>query len=81
MTQTENNQIRRLYTMNNLPVSCRTDSDWGAGTVDINEYFSGETISPLRGVKKSRIGRERGLKMRTNYTRVKKCCHSHWRIK
>lgn len=42
-----------------------------AGTVYINEYFSGEMASPFGGVKKSGIGRERGLETLANYTRVK----------
>lgn len=42
-----------------------------AGTIYINEYFSGEMASPFGGVKKSGIGRERGLETLENYTRVK----------
>ena len=42
-----------------------------AGTVYINEYFAGEMASPFGGVKKSGIGRERGLETLANYTRVK----------
>lgn len=42
-----------------------------AGTVYVNEYFSGEMASPFGGVKKSGIGRERGLETLENYTRVK----------
>ncbi|MGI9297133.1 MAG: aldehyde dehydrogenase family protein [Gammaproteobacteria bacterium] len=42
-----------------------------AGTVYINEYFTGEMASPFGGVKKSGIGRERGLETLANYTRVK----------
>ena len=42
-----------------------------AGTVYINEYFAGEIASPFGGVKKSGIGRERGLETLANYTRVK----------
>lgn len=42
-----------------------------AGTVYVNEYFSGEMASPFGGVKKSGIGRERGLETLANYTRVK----------
>ena len=37
----------------------------------INEYFAGEMASPFGGVKKSGIGRERGLETLANYTRVK----------
>ena len=42
-----------------------------AGTIYINEYFSGEMASPFGGVKKSGIGRERGLETLVNYTRIK----------
>ncbi|MGU9951048.1 MAG: aldehyde dehydrogenase family protein [Gammaproteobacteria bacterium WSBS_2016_MAG_OTU1] len=42
-----------------------------AGTIYINEYFTGEMASPFGGVKKSGIGRERGLETIANYTRVK----------
>ncbi|MCH9705613.1 MAG: aldehyde dehydrogenase family protein [Proteobacteria bacterium] len=42
-----------------------------AGTVYVNEYFIGEMASPFGGVKKSGIGRERGLETLANYTRVK----------
>jgi aldehyde dehydrogenase (NAD+) len=42
-----------------------------AGTVYVNEYFAGEMASPFGGVKKSGIGRERGLETLANYTRVK----------
>lgn len=42
-----------------------------AGTVYVNEYFIGEMASPFGGVKKSGIGRERGLETLENYTRVK----------
>ena len=42
-----------------------------AGTVYINEYFIGEMASPFGGVKKSGIGRERGLETLANYTRIK----------
>lgn len=42
-----------------------------AGTVYINEYFAGEMASPFGGVKKSGIGRERGLETIANYTRIK----------
>ena len=42
-----------------------------AGTVYVNEYFAGEMASPFGGVKKSEIGRERGLETLANYTRVK----------
>lgn len=42
-----------------------------AGTIYINEYFSGEMASPFGGVKKSGIGRERGLETLENYTRIK----------
>ena len=42
-----------------------------AGTVYINEYFTGEMASPFGGVKKSGIGRERGLETMANYTRIK----------
>ncbi len=42
-----------------------------AGTVYINEYFAGEMASPFGGVKKSGIGRERGLETMANYTRIK----------
>lgn len=42
-----------------------------AGTVYINEYFAGEMASPFGGVKKSGIGRERGLETLANYTRIK----------
>ena len=43
----------------------------GAGTAYINEYFAGEMASPFGGVKKSGVGRERGLETLANYTRVK----------
>lgn len=42
-----------------------------AGTVYVNEYFTGEMASPFGGVKKSGIGRERGLETIANYTRIK----------
>lgn len=42
-----------------------------AGTVYVNEYFTGDIASPFGGVKKSGIGRERGLETLANYTRVK----------
>ncbi len=42
-----------------------------AGTIYVNEYFSGEMASPFGGVKKSGIGRERGLETLENYTRIK----------
>lgn len=42
-----------------------------AGTIYVNEYFTGEMASPFGGVKKSGIGRERGLETLANYTRVK----------
>ena len=41
------------------------------GTAYIREFFSGKTMSPFGGVKKSGIGRERGLETLANYTRVK----------
>ena len=70
MTQTEDNRIRRLYTMDNLPVSWHTDSDLGASPQCIDEYLSGEIASPLGGFKKSWIGRKRELKALANYARV-----------
>ena len=42
-----------------------------SGTVYLNEYFSGEMASPFGGVKKSGIGRERGLETMANYTQIK----------
>ena len=42
-----------------------------AGTVYVNEYFTGEMASPFGGMKKSGIGRERGLETLANYTRIK----------
>ena len=51
MTQTKNNRIQRLYTMNSLPVSWRIDSDLDAGTAYINEHFAGEMASPFWGIK------------------------------
>ena len=71
MMQLGDNRIRRPYPMNNLPVSWHTDSNLEAETVYINEYFAGEMASPFGGVKKSGIGRERGLETLANYTRVK----------
>ena len=35
MTQEEDGRIRRLYTMDNLPVPWRTDSDLGVSTAHI----------------------------------------------
>ena len=70
MTQAENNQIRLLYTMDNLPVLRSIDSDLSAETV-YNEHFAGEMASPFGRVKKIGIGRERGLETLANYTRVK----------
>lgn len=49
----------------------RLASRLDAGTVYVNEYFSGEMASPFGGMKKSGIGRERGLETLANYTRVK----------
>jgi aldehyde dehydrogenase (NAD+) len=49
----------------------RLASKLDAGTVYVNEYFSGEIASPFGGVKKSGIGRERGLETLANYTRIK----------
>ncbi len=49
----------------------RTAKRLDAGTVYINEYFTGEMASPFGGVKKSGIGRERGLETMANYTRIK----------
>ena len=43
----------------------------GAGTIYVNEYFAGEMASPFGEVKKSGIGRKRGLETLANYTRVK----------
>ena len=42
-----------------------------AGSVHVNEYFSGEMAAPFGGVKKSGIGREKGLETLANYTRIK----------
>ena len=42
-----------------------------AGSVYINEYFTGNVSSPFGGVKKSGIGRECGLETLANYTRIK----------
>ena len=70
MTQTEDNRIRRLYTMDNPPVSWHTDSDLGASPQCIDEYLSGEIASPLGGFKKSWTGRKRKLKALANYARV-----------
>ena len=47
------------------------DFNLDTDTVYINEYFAGEMASPFGGVKKSGIGRERGLETLANYTRVK----------
>ena len=71
MMQLGDNRIRRPYPMDNLPVLWHIDSNLEAGTVYINEYFAGEMASPFGGVKKSGIGRERGLETLANYTRVK----------
>ena len=49
----------------------RLASKIDAGTIYINEYFAGEMASPFGGVKKSGIGRERGLETLANYTRIK----------
>ena len=49
----------------------RLASRLDAGTVYVNEYFIGEMASPFGGVKKSGIGRERGLETLANYTRIK----------
>ena len=49
MTQTQNNRIQRLYTMDSLPVSWLIDSDLDAGTAYINEHFAGEMASPFWG--------------------------------
>ena len=70
MTQEEDDRIRRLYAMDNLPVSWRTDSDLGASPVHIDEYLSGEIASPLDGFKKSWTDRKRELKALANYARV-----------
>ena len=42
-----------------------------AGTIYVNEYFAGDVASPFGGMKKSGIGRERGLETLANYTRIK----------
>ena len=42
-----------------------------ARAVYVNEYFAREMASPFGRVKKSGIGRERGLETLANYTRVK----------
>lgn len=42
-----------------------------AGTIYLNEYFTGDVASPFGGMKQSGIGRERGLETLANYTRIK----------
>ncbi len=49
----------------------RLSTQIDAGTIYVNEYFSGEMASPFGGMKKSGIGRERGLETLVNYTRIK----------
>ena len=71
MMQLGDNRMWQFYPMGSLPVLWRIDSNLEAGTVYINEYFAGEMASPFGGVKKSGIGRERGLETLANYTRVK----------
>ena len=50
------NRIRRLYTMNNLPVLRCIDSDLSARTIYINQHFAGEMASLFGRVKKSGTG-------------------------
>ena len=71
MMHLENNWMWQFYPMDSLPVLWRINSNLHADTVYINEYFAGEMASPFGGVKKSGIGRERGLETLANYTRVK----------
>lgn len=42
-----------------------------AGTIYINEYFSGDVNAPFGGMKQSGIGREKGLETIANYTKIK----------
>ena len=71
MTQLGDNRMWQFYPMGSLPVLWRIDSDFGVSTAHINDYFPSEIVSPWSGVKKSGIGRERGLETLANYTRVK----------
>lgn len=56
---------------NDISRALRLASRLDAGTIYLNEYFAGEMATPFGGVKKSGIGRERGLETLANYTRVK----------
>ncbi len=42
-----------------------------AGTIYVNEYFSGDVSGPFGGYKQSGIGRERGWATLSNYTQIK----------
>ena len=65
MTQGEDDRIRRLYTMDNLPVSWCVDSDLGAGTVAYQRVFFQRNSIAFGWLwaefKKSGIGRGRRL--------------------
>ena len=71
MMRLEDNRVWQFYPMDSLPVLWRIGSNLDADTVHINKYFAGEMASPFWEVKKSGIGRERGLETLANYPRVK----------
>ena len=71
MMRLGNNRMWQFYPMGSLPVLWCIDSNLDADTVHINEHFAGKMASPFWEVKKSGIGRERGLETLANYMRVK----------
>ncbi|MBX9459493.1 MAG: aldehyde dehydrogenase family protein [Rhizobium sp.] len=62
--------VAGIYTKS-LTLAHRMARDIDAGQVFINEYFAGGIMAPFGGVKKSGIGREKGLDAVRNYCKVK----------